>query len=124
MRWILIFVVKLVDIYPDGYEALILDYPLRTRFRHGQEADEVELMTPGAIEKLLINMWSTAQTFEEGHRIGIHVSSSNYPRFAVNPNNGAPLDDLDSPGKIATNTIYFDAQRPSAIVLPVLTEEL
>lgn len=118
------YVVKLVDIYPDGYEALILDYPIRTRFRNGQEADDVVLMNAGEIEKLLINMWSTAQTFEAGHRIGIHVTSSNYPRFAVNPNNGAALDDLDTPAKIANNTIYYDAQHPSAIILPIVTEEL
>lgn len=118
------FVVKLVDIYPDGYEALILDYPLRMRFRDGQNADEVKLATPGAVEKLNINMWSTAQTFERGHRIGIHVTSSNYPRFAVNPNNGADLDDSSAQAKVANNTIYFDAQHPSAIILPVVTEEL
>ena len=118
------FVVKLVDIYPDGYEALILDYPLRMRFRDGQNAEDVQMMTPGEVEKVTINMWSTAQTFEAGHRIGMHVSSSNYPRFAVNPNNGAALDDLDTPAKIATNTIYFDAQHPSAMILPVVTEDL
>ncbi|MBT8145971.1 MAG: CocE/NonD family hydrolase, partial [Gammaproteobacteria bacterium] len=118
------FVVKLVDIYPDGYEALILDYPIRARFRHGQRAEDVALMTPAEVEKLTINMWSTAQTFKQGHRIGIHVSSSNFPRFAVNPNNGAALDDTTTPAKVANNTIYFDAQRPSAIILPVVTEEL
>ena len=118
------FVVKLVDIYPDGYEALILDYPLRTRFRDGQNAEDVKMMTPGEVEKLTINMWSTAQTFEKGHRIGVHVTSSNYPRFAVNPNNGAALDDMAAPAKTAENTIYFDSQRPSAIVLPVVTESL
>ena len=118
------FIVKLVDIYPDGYEALILDYPQRMRFRHGQNADAVMLATPNAVEKLTISMWSTAQTFEQGHRIGIHVSSSNYPRFAVNPNNGAALNDVTTAAKIATNTIYFDAQRPSAIILPVVTGEL
>ena len=118
------FVVKLVDIYPDGYEALILDYPVRGRFRNGQRPEDVELMTPGEVEKLTINMWSTAQTFEKGHRIGVHVTSSNFPRFAVNPNNGAALDDTSTPTKVATNTIYFDAQRPSAIILPVVTEEL
>lgn len=118
------FVVKLVDIYPDGYEALILDYPIRARFRNGQNAEDVALMTPGKIEKLLINMWSTAQTFEAGHRIGVQVTSSNYPRFAVNPNNGAALDDSTTPAKIANNTIYFDAEHPSAIILPVVTEEL
>jgi predicted acyl esterase len=118
------FVVKLVDIYPDGYEALILDYPIRMRFRDGQNAEDVKLAVPGAIEKLNINMWSTAQTFEKGHRIGIHVSSSNYPRFAVNPNNGAALDDMGTPAKVANNTIYFDAQHPSAIILPVLTGDM
>lgn len=118
------FVVKLVDIYPDGYEALILDYPIRMRFRDGQNEDDVKLATPDKVEKLLINMWSTAQTFEKGHRLGIHVTSSNYPRFAVNPNNGADLDDFTTKAKIAQNTVFFDAQRPSAIVLPVVTEEL
>ncbi len=118
------FVVKLVDIYPDGYEALILDYPIRARFRHGQNASDVQLMEPGKVEKLTINMWSTAQTFEKGHRIGLHVTSSNYPRFAVNPNNGAALDDLQAEPKVARNTVYFDAQRPSAIILPVVNADL
>jgi predicted acyl esterase len=118
------FVVKLVDIYPDGYQALILDYPIRMRFRDGQNAADVSLANPGEIEKLNINMWSTAQTFEKGHRIGVHISSSNYPRFAVNPNNGAELDDSNTPARVANNTIYFDAQHPSAIILPVVTEEL
>ncbi|HDZ07558.1 CocE/NonD family hydrolase [Pseudohongiella sp.] len=118
------FVVKLVDIYPDGYEALILDYPIRARFRNGQNPGDVELMTPGAVEQLIINMWSTAQTFEAGHRIGVHVTSSNYPRFAVNPNNGAALDDSSTPAQEARNTIYFDANRPSSIVLPVVTAPL
>jgi len=118
------FVVKLVDIYPDGYEALILDYPIRARFRHGSNAEDVKMMTPGTVEKLVIDMWSTAQTFEKGHRIGVHVTSSNYPRFAVNPNNGAALDDTDTPAQTARNTIYLDRERPSAIVLPVVTETL
>jgi predicted acyl esterase len=118
------FVVKLVDIYPDGYEALILDYPIRMRFRDGQNPGDVKMATPGEVEKLTINMWSTAQTFEKGHRLGVHVTSSNFPRFAVNPNNGAALDDSTTPAKIAQNTVFFDAQRPSALVLPVVTETL
>ncbi|TFH74881.1 CocE/NonD family hydrolase [Gammaproteobacteria bacterium LSUCC0112] len=118
------FVVKLVDIYPDGYEALILDYPMRARFRDGQNPEDVKLMTPGAVEKLTINMWSTAQTFEKGHRIGVHVTSSNFPRFAVNPNNGAALDDVAAPAKAAQNTVYFDSSRPSAIILPIVTDAL
>lgn len=115
------FMVKLVDVYPDGYEALILDYPIRTRFREGQEAHQVKMMEPGKPVKLNINMWSTAQTFEKGHKIAVHVTSSNYPRFDVNKNRGEALDDLSAKPRTATNTIYFDAERPSAIVLPVVS---
>ena len=118
------FMVKLVDVYPDGYEALILDYPLRTRFRHGQEADQVKMMTPGKTEKLVINMWSTAQTFEKGHKLAVHISSSNYPRFDINKNRGEALDDLQATPRTARNTVFFNADQPSAIVLPVVTEDL
>jgi predicted acyl esterase len=118
------FVVKLVDIYPDGYEALILDYPLRTRFRFGREPQEVKMMTPGKPEPLKIDMWSTANVFEAGHRIGIHVTSSNYPRFDVNPNTGAPIGEVKPALRVARNTIYFDAAHPSAIVLPVVKQKL
>lgn len=116
------FVIKLVDVYPDGYEALILDYPIRARFRHGQEAKDVKFMTPGKVEKLLINMWSTAQTFEKGHKLAVHVTSSNFPRFDVNKNQGEELGDLNAKPRVSQNTIYFDLEHPSAIILPVLKQ--
>jgi uncharacterized protein len=118
------FMVKLVDIYPDGYEALILDYPLRTRLRFGRELKDVKMMTPDKPELLNIDMWSTANVFEAGHRIGIHISSSNYPRFDVNPNTGGPIGVPGQTPRIARNTIYFDAKHPSAIVLPVVKQKL
>lgn len=113
------FMVKLVDVYPDGYEAIVLDSALRTRYRHGRGQDEVSMMTPGAPEKLNLDLWDTALTFEKGHKIAVHVTSSNYPRFDVNPNTG------ENPGKdarsrIARNTIFMDREKPSLIRLPVI----
>src|ERR1044071_2894884 len=76
------FVAKLVDVYPDGYEALVLDAPIRTRYRDGREkAGDVKLMTPGKAEKVTIDLWATSLLFEKGHRIALHVTSSNAPRF-------------------------------------------
>ncbi len=46
------FMVKLVDVYPDGYEAIVLDTALRTRYRDGRRRDQIKMMTPGAPEKL------------------------------------------------------------------------
>ena len=116
------FMAKLVDVYPNGYEAIVLDNPIRARYRHGRNAEDVELMTPNQPEKLVIDLWSTALTFEKGHRIALHVSSSNSRRFEVNPNTGEAPGEHTLPPRAATNSIYHDAERPSAIVLPVITD--
>jgi uncharacterized protein len=114
------FMAKLVDVYPDGYEAIVLDAPIRARYRDGRMPDQVRMMTPGAPEKLTIDMWNTAITFEKGHRIELVVTSSNAPRFEVNPNNGAAPGDTSTPPRIATNTVYLDKDHPTALVLPVI----
>ena len=113
------FMAKLVDVYPDGYEALVLDAPIRTRFRNGRLPDQVRMMTPGAPEKLTIDLWPTAITFEKGHRIALHITSSNAPRFDVNPNTGEPLN-THRRLVIATNRLQHDADHPSHIVLPII----
>ncbi|MBL8556159.1 MAG: CocE/NonD family hydrolase [Phenylobacterium sp.] len=113
------FVAKLVDVYPDGYEALVLDAPIRARFRNGRMPQDIRMMTPGAPEKLEIDLWPTALTFEKGHRIALHISSSNAPRFEVNPNTGEPAGGKAKP-RVAVNTIYMDEAHPTALVLPVV----
>ena len=114
------FMVKLVDVYPDGYEAIVLDTALRTRYREGRMPDQIRMMTPGTPEKLGFDLWDTLITFEKGHRIAVHVTSSNNPRFDVNPNTGENPGPNAKP-RVAKNTIYMDAGRPSAIQLPILT---
>ena len=114
------FVAKLIDVYPDGYEALVLDAPIRARYRHGRLPDQVAMMTPGAPEKLVVDLWNTALTFEAGHRIELVITSSNAPRFEVNPNTGeAPGSHTMAP-RVAVNTIYMDRDHPTALVLPVV----
>ena len=76
-------------------------------------------MTPGAPEMLTIDLWPTAITFEKGHRIAVHITSSNAPRFEVNLNTGEGPGGKAKP-RVAVNTIYMDATRPSALVLPVV----
>ncbi|MEX1198626.1 MAG: CocE/NonD family hydrolase [Pseudohongiellaceae bacterium] len=115
------FMVKLVDVYPDGYEAIVLDAPIRARYRDGRRTEDVEMMTPGEPVKLEIDLWHTALTFESGHRIAVHVSSSSSPRFEVNDNSGTPPGEEPQP-RVATNTVLLDAEHPSAIVLPLLVE--
>lgn len=115
------FMVKLVDVYPDGYEALILDSTIRARYRRGREARDVLMMKPNQPEEMTIDLWSTSLTFEKGHRIAVHISSSNYPRFEVNPNTGEAAGKSSLTPRVAKNAIYHDKSRQTALILPVTT---
>jgi predicted acyl esterase len=64
-------------------------------------------------------MYPTSLVFKRGHRIRLDVSSSNFPRFDVNPNTAEPLNDNHG-WRAATNTIYSDADHPSDLILPVI----
>ena len=117
------FTAKLVDVYPPtadfptGFDMNITDGILRARYR--DRADRQEMMSPGEIYEIEITPFPTANVFKKGHRIRIDVSSSNFPRFDVNPNTGEPLGKNRRRIK-ADNTVYHDAARASHIVLPVV----
>jgi hypothetical protein len=55
----------------------------------------------------------------------VSVSSSNYPRFSVNPNNGVLLADPTYPGVniTATNTLFHSPKYPSRVILPVVNKK-
>jgi predicted acyl esterase len=57
--------------------------------------------------------------FNEGHKIGLYVSSSNYPGFEANPNTGIN-NETDQTSLVATNTIITGNN--SFLVLPVYEE--
>jgi hypothetical protein len=110
------FTAKFVDIYPDGKEILMLDSIRRLKFHNGFEKPHP--VKPGDTAKLDIDLWSISLILDKGHRIGVHISSSNYPRFEKNPNSG---DDFPNEDNLHTakNTIYMDKNRPSAVILPI-----
>ncbi len=110
------FTAKLCDVYPDGRSMIVLDGILRMRHRDSMEKSE--LMEPGTIYELDIDLWATSLVFSPGHRVRVALSSSNAPRFEPNPNTGQPSGADDQTQK-ATNTIYMDAKHPSHIVLPI-----
>ena len=47
----------------------------------------------GTVYTFTIKLYPTSNVFKKGHRIRVDVSSSNFPRFDVNPNTGEPLND-------------------------------
>jgi hypothetical protein len=117
------FTAKLLDVYPPsadfpgGFDLNIADGILRARFRESLAKEK--LLTPGEVVKLTIKLYPTSNVFKKGHRIRVDISSSNFPRFDVNPNSGEPLSDHRRT-ITATNTIHHSAQHPSRIVMPMI----
>jgi putative CocE/NonD family hydrolase len=117
------FTAKLIDVYPRS-----ADYPLGfdlnlgdsiTRMRYRNSPEKAELMRPGEVYPVAIHLYPTANVFVKGHRIRLDVSSSNFPRFDVNPNTGEPLQQHRRMVP-ADNTVYHGADRASHVVLPII----
>ena len=115
------FTAKLIDVHPDGSAYNLCDGILRGRYRDSLEGPKP--MEAGTPYEFVIDLWSTSNLFRRGHRIRLDISSSNFPRFDANPNTGAPpFSAAHGEGErvTATNTVHFDRDRPSRVVLPVI----
>jgi uncharacterized protein len=107
------FMVKLVDVYPNGYEALVLDQAQMLRYRSGLTPEKAE---PGKVYPITVDLWSTALVFNKGHKIAVHVTSSNSPRFEAHTNTWEAVKSYDE-ARTATNTVFLDGR--SKVILPV-----
>lgn len=117
------FTAKLIDVYPPsedfpgGFHMNVTDALLRASYRGDRRRRE--LIEPDRVYELVIRPFPTANVFKRGHRIRLDISSSNFPRFDVNPNTGEPLGRHRRTVR-ADNTIHHDASRPSRVLLPLL----
>jgi putative CocE/NonD family hydrolase len=111
------FTAKLVDLHPNGYAQILRDGILRARYRNSYKKQE--LLSPGTIYLYNIDLWSITHVFQEGHRIQVEISSSNFPKYDRNPNTGSKFGEGTELRK-ATQIIYHDEKHPSHVVLPVI----
>ena len=111
------FMAQLHDVWPNGYAQRLCDGMVRVRFRKGM--DQPELVEPGTIVRYEIDCWNTSHVFLPGHRIAVHITSSAFPKYDRNPNTDEPLG-LTARFETAEQTVFHDAEHPSAIILPVI----
>jgi putative CocE/NonD family hydrolase len=118
------FTAKLIDEvppnegFPLGVDLNLTDSIIRMRYRDGLGQPSPPL-APGEVVPVTITMYPNSNIFKAGHRLRIDVSSSNFPRFDVNPNTGEP------PGtsrrrQTADNSVLHEAGHASRVVLPVV----
>ena len=113
------FFLRVTDVYPDGRSILLVDYPLRARYREG--FDHQKLLVPREVAKLAWDIGWTSIIFNKGHRIRITIASTGAPFYEPNPQTGAPISHfITEPGVPAINTIWHDATHASHVILPVI----
>ena len=117
------FTAKLIDVYPPsadyptGFAMILTDGIFRCRYRNSWEAPEP--LTPGEAFQIRIEPFATANLFKAGHRIRLDISSSNFPKYDVNPNTGEP-EGRGRTRRVARNTVFCDRARPSRLMLPIV----
>jgi len=110
------FTAMLLDIHPDGRAMYIQDGCIRARYREGYQRGIP--LEPGKVYEFKIDLWSTSNYFLPGHRIGLEISSSNFPQFNRNTNGGGEggIENI----VVADQKVFHTREHPTHITLPVI----
>jgi hypothetical protein len=122
------FVVKLVDVQPDGtvadalpnYQMMLRSEVLRGRFRDGFE--EPKPFVPGVATKVRLELLDVLHRFKKGHRLMIHIQSTWFPLVDLNPQKFVPNIYSAQPNDFqkATHRILRSPSYPSQLTLRIL----
>ena len=120
------WMVRLVDVHPDGYAAFLCEGVMRARHRDPLQdgkfnPDRLSTLQPGEVYPYTIEFWrATGNAFAQGHRIRVEISSSYFPYYLRNLNTGADNVGLQTQSVVARQTIRHDRDAASHVVLPVI----
>jgi putative CocE/NonD family hydrolase len=82
------WIVKLIDVSPDGEQTMIAEEIFRGRYRASFEKPEA--ITPGKVEDYTWSLHGADHTFLKGHRMMVEVQSSWFPLYDRNPQTFVP----------------------------------
>jgi uncharacterized protein len=110
----------LAEVPPDGKRTTMISHGLlRLRYRQGFDAER--LLTPGEPVRVQVPMHHAAHRLEPGSRLRLLIGGGLFPLIDPNPNTGEPIATAVET-RVAVQTIFHDAARPSLIRLPVLRD--
>lgn len=115
------FVVKVVDIHPDGYEMLIRESAGMARYAEDFQG-KPQPLEKSKVYHLKLDLWSTAIVLDKGHRLAIFVTSSSATAYEVHPNSFEPVMSYEK-SPIAHQVIYLSKDYPSNVIIPVVPYE-
>ena len=110
-------IVKLTDVYPDGRSMLMAEGALRLATRGSTTG--LTPLTDGEIVEGIVDLWNLSLIVNAGHRLRISITSSSWPRFAVNRNNGMPYPRSVTGDGVPVNVrIHHGAEHASYLEVP------
>lgn len=110
------FTAKLVEVRPGGLAIALSTGILRTRYLDGYHRSV--RLEPGRPYEVAIRMSPVGVLLRRGSRIRLDLASSDFPNFDRNHNTGRDYWS-DPELRVARQTVFGDAERPSRLVLPV-----
>ena len=113
------WIVKLIDVYPDGQQLMIVDEIFRGRYRESFENPKA--IPANTVEEYRWSLHGADHTFLKGHRMMVEVQSSWFPLYDRNPQTFVPniMTAPASAYKAQTQTIYESAKYPSHLEFSV-----
>jgi hypothetical protein len=122
------WVVKLIDVYPDvyeadpkmsGYQLMISGEVFRARYRNSFERPEP--LTPDQVTPYRIGLHGQNHRFGKGHRIMVQVQSTWFPVIDRNPQTFVPniFEARAEDFRAATHRVHRSPAFPSRVSLPV-----
>lgn len=111
------WVVKLVDVHPDGPAYNLTVGILRGRFRDSEI--KPSLLKPGEVYKITVDLGPIAARILPGHRLRVDICGAYFPLFDRNPNTAEGI--FGTGTATAIETIFHAPGRESRIILPVKT---
>ena len=115
------FAVRLTDVYPDGRSIILVQGIRRARFRNSFSSEQ--LMIPGTVYAIPVQLQNLAWTFRAGHRLRVVISSADYPMYDANLNDGGPMYTNGTP-LVAHNTLWHDATHPARLDFQTLPTDM
>ena len=115
------FTARLCLVDPAGRSLNIQEGIIRASFRESHT--EPTPICPGEIYKYEIILGPVGVKIPAGYRIRVDISSSDFPQWDRNLNNGGKLGS-DGPAAtvVATQVVHHSEEFPSSILLPVMVE--
>ena len=113
-------VVKLIDVYPDGYQMLIRGDVFPLRYREGYASPKPAV--PGEVMNIQFTMNDIAHWVQPGHRLMVQIQSSWFPLVNMNPQKFMDNIYMAKPEDYQKSevTIYHQKDLQSRILLPVM----